>query len=482
MLAMLLYVVTLLLAISVSLWIYRGRGRGRGREGGSLSLPPGSKGYPLIGETLQLIIPSYSLDLPHFITTRTKRYGPVFRTHLVGRPTVVSADPDFNRYVIQQEGKAVEMWYLDTFSKLFAHDGDGRTNEAGYVHKYIRNATLGHFGSDALRQRLLPLLQHSAAEALRTWSTQPSTEVKNAVLTMVVDSAAKQLFGYDSDTVKEKIASKFIHLLEGFLSFPINIPGTAYHKCLKNRKAVTDVIRATIKERLSTKYKCDRADFLDQLLKDQAIEKFLSEDIIINIVFGLLLAASASTAVALALVLKFLSENHRALEELKVEHETIMKNRENPGSPLTWNEVKSMTFTLDVINESLRLGNPSFGLLRRALQDLRINRYTIPAGWTIMLITSASQYNPTIFKDPLSFNPWRWRDLEPDVISKNFMPFGGGTRQCAGAEFSKVLMAIFLHVLVTKYRWKKIKGGNIARTPIVVFPNGLHIKVVEQNS
>ena len=33
------------------------------------------------------------------------------------------------------------------------------------------------------------------------------------------------------------------------------------------------------------------------------------------------------------------------------------------------------------------------------------------------------------------------------------MPFGGGTRQCAGAEFSKVYMAAFLHVLVTKYRY-----------------------------
>lgn len=42
--------------------------------------------------------------------------------------------------------------------------------------------------------------------------------------------------------------------------------------------------------------------------------------------------------------------------------------------------------------------------------------------------------------------------MQPDVIAKNFMPFGGGTRQCAGAEFAKVLMSIFLHVLVTKYR------------------------------
>lgn len=37
-------------------------------------LPPGSMGLPFIGETLQLIMPSPSLDLPPFIKNRIKRY------------------------------------------------------------------------------------------------------------------------------------------------------------------------------------------------------------------------------------------------------------------------------------------------------------------------------------------------------------------------------------------------------------------------
>lgn len=37
-------------------------------------LPPGSMGLPFIGETLQLIMPSASLDLPPFIKHRIKKY------------------------------------------------------------------------------------------------------------------------------------------------------------------------------------------------------------------------------------------------------------------------------------------------------------------------------------------------------------------------------------------------------------------------
>jgi hypothetical protein len=44
------------------------------------------------------------------------------------------------------------------------------------------------------------------------------------------------------------------------------------------------------------------------------------------------------------------------------------------------------------------------------------------------------------------------QELDQVTISKNFMPFGGGTRQCAGAEYSKLVLSTFLHILVTDYR------------------------------
>ncbi|KAK9666685.1 hypothetical protein RND81_14G203700 [Saponaria officinalis] len=471
--SMSLYYVATLVAIFFIALIFKGRPS-------KIKLPPGSKGLPLVGETLQLLMPSYSLDLPSFIKTRIQRYGLIFQTRLVGRPVVMSADPVFNKYIVQQEGRLVEMWYLDTFSKLFAHEGEARTNAAGLVHKYLRNITLSHFGSESLKEKLLPSIDDLARKSILRWTTQESIDVKEAALTMTIEFVAKQLFGYDSDTSKERIGEKFACISQGLLSFPLNIPGTTYHSCLKSRNEVMEMMRAILKERLASP-ETYRGDFLDHALEDVKTEKFLTEDFILQIMFGLLFASSESTSMTLTLVFKFLSENPDVLEELEAEHYGIVNNREVPNSPLTWTEVKSMKYTLQVINESLRLGNVSLGLLRKTLKDIQINGFTIPAGWTIMLITSATQYNPDTYKDPLTFNPKRWEGMEPDVIAKNFMPFGGGTRQCAGAEFAKVLMSVFIHVLVTEYRWKKIKGGEIARTPILAFKNGLHIKVEKKN-
>ncbi|KAM1795026.1 hypothetical protein ACFX11_035434 [Malus domestica] len=143
-------------------------------------LPPGSMGLPLIGETLHLLTPSYSLDLHPFLKKRFQRYGPIFRTSLVGKPVLVLAGPEFNKYVVQQEGRMVDQWYLDTLSKIFLQEGESRTNKIGVVHKYIRSIFLNHFGTECIKEKLLPQIEETINKHLCAWSSQKSDEVKNA--------------------------------------------------------------------------------------------------------------------------------------------------------------------------------------------------------------------------------------------------------------------------------------------------------------
>ncbi|KAG2667514.1 hypothetical protein I3760_15G118900 [Carya illinoinensis] len=458
--------VVALLLICITHWIFKRRSP---KIDGIL--PPGSMGLPLNGETLQLIIPSYSLDVSPFIKKRLLRYGPVFRTSIAGQPVVVSADSEFNHFILQQEGKLVESCYLDLFAKVFKQ-GENRPDGA-YIHKYMRNLALDHFGADSLRTMLLSQLEELVTDTLRTWSSQESIEVKRAAAAMALHFGAKHMFSYDPEEFSVDLPEKYINFQKGLLSFP------------DHEKALSVMVDVLNKRRALPEETC-HGDMLDHLIEDMKVESFLTDDFVVQLMFGLLFVSFDSLSSALTLAFKLLAENPTVLEDLTAEHEAILKRKANPDSPITWEEYKSMNYTLYVINETLRLGSVAPGLMRRAKKDLQVNGYTIPAGWTILAVTSALQLNPETFEDPLAFNPWRWKLLilyiKANVVSKHFMPFGGGMKQCAGSEHSRVLLCLYFRALVTKYRWTTIDGGDIFRTPILKFTKALRRKISEKHA
>lgn len=99
----------------------------------------------------------------------------------MGRPVVVSADPDFNHYILQQEGRLVEFWYTDSFNKLFGQAG---VTAFGLFHKYVRTLVLNQFGPEALKQKLLPELEEMWVQALEDWKARDYVEVKQSLSTV----------------------------------------------------------------------------------------------------------------------------------------------------------------------------------------------------------------------------------------------------------------------------------------------------------
>ncbi|XP_039142461.1 cytochrome P450 87A3-like [Dioscorea cayenensis subsp. rotundata] len=463
----------MLVMFLVLLWVYRWRNpRCKGK------LPPGSMGLPLLGETLQFFSPNTSMDISPFIKDRMKRYGPVFKTNLVGRPVIVSTDPELNHFVFQQEGRLFQSWYPDTFTEIFGKQNVGSMH--GFMYKYLKSLVLKLFGTESLKETLIHEVESSAWRSLHSWSQFSSIELKEATATMIFDLTAKKLISYESSNSSENLRESFMAFILGLISFPIDIPGTAYHKCLQGRKKAMEMLKSMlIKRRNNNSDTKQCGDFFDFVIEELKKERtVLTETIALDLMFVLLFASFETTSLALTLAVKFLHDHPRALEELKDEHEKIIRKREDLSSGITWQEYKSMNFTFQIINETVRLANIVPGIFRKALKDIQVNGYTIPAGWGVMVCPPAVHLNPEMYKDPLTFNPWRWKNKsELCGGTKSFMAFGGGMRFCVGTEFTKLQMAVFLHCLVTKYRWRTIKGGNIVRTPGLRFPDGYHIKL-----
>ncbi|CAN0907534.1 Cytochrome P450 87A3 [Linum grandiflorum] len=422
-------------------------------------------GLPLLGETFDFFAPNTTSEIPPFVKERMKRYGSIFRTSLVGRSIVVSTDPDLNYFIFQQEGHLFQSWYPDTFTEIFGRQNVGSLH--GFMYKYLKNMVLNLFGPESLK-KMIPEIEQTTAKRLKQWSQQDTVEMKEATATTIFDLTAKKLISYDQDSSSENLRENFVAFIQGLISFPLNIPGTAYHKCLKGRKRAMKMLKNLLHERRMNPRK-HQGDFFDHVLEELHRDNtILTEEIALDLMFVLLFASFETTSLALTLAMKFLSDHPRVLKQLTEEHEEIIRKRQNADSGLTWKEYKSMTFTFQFINETVRLANIVPGIFRKVLRDIQFKGYTIPAGWAVMVCPPAVHLNPA--------------GQELNGASRNFMAFGGGMRFCVGTEFTKVQMAVFLHCLVTKYRWKPIKGGNTIRTPGLQFPEGYHVQILERDT
>ncbi|CAK9141837.1 unnamed protein product [Ilex paraguariensis] len=452
-----------LVFISITHWVFRWRNpRCSGK------LPPGSMGWPLLGESLQFFAPNMSSDIPPFVKERMER------TSLVGRPVIVSTDSDLNYFIFQQEGHLFQSWYPDTFTEIFGRQNVGSLH--GFLYKYLKSMVLDLFGPESLK-KMIPEVEETASRNLKMWSDQDSVDLKDATARMIFDLTAKKLISYDPEKSSENLRENFVAFMQGLISFPLDIPGTAYHKCMQGRQKAMKMLKNMLQER-RLKPRKHRSDFFDHVLEElQKEDTILTEAIALDLMFVLLFASFETTSLALTLAIKFLVEHPLVLKELRQEHEAILRRRENLDSGITWKEYKSMTFTIQFINETVRLANIVPGIFRKTLREIKFKGYTIPSGWAIMVCPPAVHLNPAKYKEPLEFNPWRWDGVELNGATKHFMAFGGGMRFCVGTEFTKVQMAVFIHHLVTKFECCTIKGGDIVRTPGLQFPKGFHAQI-----
>ena len=77
------------------------------------------------------------------------------------------------------------------------------------------------------------------------------------------------------------------------------------------------LIRDVLKEKKASS-KTLEGDFLDQMVDDMKNEKFLSDDFVVFVVFGFLLASFETISATLTLAVKLLIENPSVMQELIV--------------------------------------------------------------------------------------------------------------------------------------------------------------------
>ncbi|XP_052109493.1 3-epi-6-deoxocathasterone 23-monooxygenase CYP90D1 isoform X1 [Arachis duranensis] len=410
-------------------------------------LPLGTLGWPFVGETIEFISCAYSDHPESFMDKRRNMYGKVFKSHIFGSPTIVSTDAEVNKFILQSDAKAFVPSYPKSLTELMGKSSILLIN--GSLQRRIHGLVGAFFKSQQLKVQITREMQNYVQQSMTNWKEDQPVYIQDETKNIAFQVLVKALISLDPGEEMELLKKHFQEFMSGLMSLPINLPGTKLHQSLQAKKKMVKLMLRTIESRRECGISKVPKDVVDVLLNDQ--NDRLTDELIADNMIDMMIPGEDSVPVLMTLAVKYLSECPTALQQLREENVKLKKLKDQLGEPLNWSDYLSLPFTQTVITETLRIGNVIIGVMRKAMKDVEIKGYFIPKGWCVLAYFRSIHLDDKNYDKPYQFNPWRWQDK--DTSTCNFTPFGGGQRLCPGLDLARLEASIFLHHLVTQFRW-----------------------------
>ncbi|XP_078435434.1 cytochrome P450 superfamily protein isoform X2 [Wolffia australiana] len=453
-------------------WWWRWRkGREKEEERREKKIPKGSKGWPLIGETLDFIACGFSSRPVRFMDRRRDLYGKVFQTHLLGKAIAVSTDAEVNRAVLTSDGFVPS--YPRSVAELLGKDSILQAE--GALHRRVHGVIGGFLKSASAKAAVAAELEHCVLKSLSQWPQKGLVFVQDETKEITFPVLVKVLMGMGPGEDLDYLKDQFQEFVAGLICLPIKLPGTRLSRSLKAKEGVQRTINKIVQAKVQDGQYVMARDVVDVLINESITNKLteMPTSLISSILAELMLPGEHSVPMMMTLAVKYLTDKPLALEKLREENLTLRRKKVNAGEPYTWSDYMSLNFTHHVINEALRMANIVNGVWRKAIKDIEIKGYLIPKDWSVLASFSSVHFDEQNYPDPYEFNPGRW---EKGVCGSKFTPFGGGQRLCPGQDISRLEICIFLHHLVTRYSWVA-EEDEIVSFPIVKMKKKMPIRV-----
>jgi cytochrome P450 len=169
---------------------------------------------------------------------------------------------------------------------------------------------------------------------------------------------------------------------------------------------------------------------------------------------AIFVAGFETTSVGLAWALHALMQHPEAAQRLQDEADTVLGTRA-PG----FADLKQLSYTRCVFQETLRLYSPAYWLPRTPLEDDEIDGYRIPAGTLVGVLSHIIHRHPDVWESPERFDPERFSPERSEGRPKQaWLPFGGGQRQCIGKDFALMEGQFILARLAQRFHIRAVPG------------------------
>ena len=408
-----------------------------------------------------------------------EEFGSTFTFHLgVTKPAIVSTDPDFIQHVLQKNHTNYNKSDIQT-ERMAEFQGQGLLNSHGDAWFRQRRFLAKGF----LRSRLatlLPLQHEVMDEAMAGFAQraeQGPVDIYHEMVEVTLKLVGKSLFGrlisdkelqFTADAVSEVQAFIVRQIVQPYLIPWFRLSGQSDHY-QKIRIAGDQLISAYIDRRRSEGG--NDSDLLKHMLETPLEDtgQPMTESQVLIETLQLLIAGNETSSNGLTWTFYLLAKPPEYIGKIRAEIESATGD-----GPLDFKALHGLGFTLQVIEEALRLYPPFWMIDRTAMGEDEINGIKIHKGMTVIPYLYGVHRNPDHWADPETFDPSRFeRGAVKARHGFAHLPFGGGPRVCIGSNMAMMQILLILISFVRDYDFEFATDHETTMSPMMILrPDG----------
>ncbi|QIS21943.1 cytochrome P450 [Nocardia terpenica] len=434
-------------------------------------LAPG--GLPGLGHALQM-----RRD-PLALFESLRPYGDVVRIKLgpqqvyVVTSTAVSTELFVSKYRSFDKGVAVEH-----FRSVF---GSGLLSSDGEMHRADRLLMQPAFHRERLAD-YVELMREQVVEHTATWRDGDVLDARAALTAITLGVVTRAMISAKvGDDLAAEIQLRLPRILDLSYRRAMNPLPFLNRLPLPHNREFADLVarlHPRIDAVIADYHRSDttKPDLLSMMLtaRDESSGASMADDRIHDQVMTILLAGSETAATALSWIFLLLDGHPEVATRLLAELDEVLGER-----PVRAADLPRLTYTTQVVDESLRHSPPIWLITRRATEDVSLGGHLVPRGASVLLSPYLTGHDPTLIEDPDTFDPDRWAaDRVTQPLRLAALPFGAGPRKCIGDSFAVVEAIVAIATILPRWRVRRQPGNTITKTAgLTYFPAGLRLTV-----
>ncbi len=423
-------------------------------------LAPGPKGNLVTGVLSQL----RSAKLKTLVDL-VQTYGDVVRMPVVIDIYIVT-HPDLVKYVMQDNHVNYTKGF--NYRRMEPFLGRGLLTSEGEEH--LRNRRLAQPAFH--KQRIAgfaELMARHTERMLSGWAPGAKLDVHAEMMKLTLSVVGEALFSTDitqsADDVGRALSDVLTITNDRFESIfvpPKFFPTPQNLRFNRSMEVLDTLVNGLISARRNGSEQ--KHDLLAMLMEARTEDgkEGMSDRQLRDEVMTMVLAGHETTANALSWAFYLLSTHPEVERRLAAEVAQL------EGRAPTLADLPKLSYTKQVMEETMRLYPPAWAVGRRTIEDDEIGGFHIPKKTDVMLMPFATHRDPRFWENPEGFDPDRFL---PENVAKRhkfaFFPFAAGPRMCIGSAFAMMEMQLVLAMVMQKFRVDLVPGQVVIPEPRV---------------